>query len=109
MPVCKPITLGCLDIGGVRGLWRLEIPKMDRFATNSDLSLPLVVLPKYAGKAAFVIRPNATIFAVICVDNRPEIYKSVVSLVSIQVVNVVFRPLTRNVKPRDTVCVVASA
>ena len=88
----------------MRPLGRVKAAFADAFAIHHDLNQPFVLMSANTKKARFVCFGRLThILQITKSGHLPQIDKRVVQLVSVNVVNVVFRHVSSYVKPSQSV------
>ena len=90
------------DIRLMRFLWRFKQTYAYRSVIHFYFCQPFAVFFSHAKKTAFTA-PATSILRIFLVRNLAQIRKLIVGAVSIDMVNLICRPLTVNVKPSQTV------
>ena len=90
------------DIRLMRFLWRFKQTYAYRSVIHFYFCQPFAVFFSHAKKTAFTA-PATSILRIFLVRNLAQIRKLIVGAVSIDMVNLICRPLTINVKPSQTV------
>ena len=90
------------DIRLMRFLWRFKQTYAYRFVIHFYFRQPFAVFFSHTKKTAFTA-PATSILRIFLVRNLAQICKLIVGAVSINMVNLICRPLTINVKPSQTV------
>ncbi len=99
------IVGSCRSIGFRRLIGIIKTPKMNIPSVNKNRSAPISVsfMPRDALEPRRVVFEEPTIVMILRACRFAQITISIIHRIAVSVVNLIFRPFSRNIKPRKTV------